>query len=129
SEITSAEQRRRHCHNQAVVLPILGALITTKEKQLVLDDRAAQCSAVLVLNEFALRMWRWAEIVSGLQGLIGVIFESGAMKIICPALDLDVDGCAARQSLLSIKAVGDNVDRLDCFERRHVRRDVRQPDI
>src|SRR5262249_39233376 len=129
AEIAGAYRRRGHCLNEAVVLPVLRAFVAGKEEELVLDYGAAKRPAILVLNKLALHILRWAEIVSGLQRLVGMVFESGTVKIIRPALDLDVDRRAASQTLLGVETVGHDVDGLDRFERGHIRRHVRQPDV
>ena len=129
SEIAGANQSVRDSYKQAVVLSVFGALIAGEEEELVLNDRAAQSSTILVLDELALRVLWWAEIVSGLQVLIGVIFKCSTVKIIRSALDLHIDGRAAGESLFGIEAVSHNVDCLNGFQRRDVSSDVRQPDV
>ena len=51
------------------------------------------------------------------------------MEVVRAALDLRVDGRSARETLLRIEAARDDVDGIERLERRHVGRDVRQPDV
>ena len=51
------------------------------------------------------------------------------MQLIGAALGLYVDGGAVRESLLGVGAGGDDVDGLDRFVRRHVRRIELHPGV
>ena len=55
--------------------------------------------------------------------------ERRPAKIVRAALDLDVDGGSTREPLLGVEAARHDVDGLQRFERRDVRRHVRQPDV
>jgi hypothetical protein len=58
-----------------------------------------------------------------------VIFEGGPVQIVGAALNLDINCSAGCETLLCIKAIGDNVNRLNRFQCRDVSRYVGQPDI
>ena len=61
--------------------------------------------------------------------VVGVVLEKRAVNLVSAAAGLDVDRGAARKSLLGVKTVRDDIDFLDRFQRRYVRRDVRQLDV
>ena len=104
------------------------ALPVGEEEQLVLLDRPAERAAELVLD--VLGDFRPdEEVVPRPQRAVGVEPVAGAMEGVGARLDRDAHGGAARHALLGVEAVGDDVDGLHRFGRRHVGHDVRQPGV
>ena len=73
------------------------ALVTDKVEELVLNDRSAEASAVLVVDEFRCLLIRGLEEGPGLAPVTMVIPEARAMQIVGAGPDLYGHRSAARQ--------------------------------
>ena len=108
---------------------VVRPLVAREVEQLVLQDRPAQGSAELVVDQLRVSLVDRCEVRPGLERIVAVVLEGRTVQVVGSALDLHVHRGAAREPLLGIEAVGDDVDGVDRFERRNVGRHVRQPDV
>ena len=128
-KVPTSHRRCRHRPEAVGHLTIEGALVASEEERLVLDDRAAEGAAELVLAGLRFLLGRRQEVRPRLERLVVEVFEQGAAQRVGAALDQDVRGHPPRQPLISVERAGGHADRFDGLERRDVRGDVRQPEI
>ena len=69
------------------------------------------------------------EVVAGAHGAVGVELVEGAVELVGAAFDGDVHGGSAGHALLSVEAVGDDVDGFDGVLRGDVGDDVGEPGV
>ena len=129
AEIAAPHRVGRHRERPVQILAVARTFVAREIEEAVADDRAAERAAELVVFPVALWRARRREVAACSQVLVGVVLERRAVHRVGAALDLRVDRRAAGQALLRVEAVGDHVDGFERFERWHVGRDVRQPDI
>ena len=97
------------------------ALVVREDERLVLDDRAADRAAELVLREVALRPSRAVvEPVVGVEGIVAQELEDAAVELVRPRLDLEADDAAQR--LAELGRVGARLE-LELLESVRARED------
>ena len=128
-KITVAHGCRRHRAESLRLLPVVGPFVAGEEEQLVPDERTAHRPAELVLTRLGFGLGGRQEVRPRLQVLVEVIAERRAAQLIGSALDHHVRRHAAGESLIGVERAGDDADGVDGLQRRHVRRDVRQPEV
>src|SRR5438093_12184665 len=98
--------------------------VTDKVKGLVLFDRSADGAAILVRDQLRLVAGIQGSVAEshgpGLQMLICMVFEGGAVKLVRSTSGLDVDSGAPCQALFRVKTIGYDIDLLDRFQGRDV---------
>src|SRR5205807_10580201 len=110
-------------------LSIARSLVADEVEEPVANDRTTPGAAVLVVSPFSLLCAGGREVVLSPQLFVRVVLERRAMEIVGAALDLNIDRGSAGEPLLAVETVGHDVDGLERFERRHVGRNMRQPDV
>ena len=96
------------------------ALIVNEEEQFVLEDRAAQCCAELVLVE----RWAWqagqiGEVIVRVEDIVTQEFEDDTMELICAILERGIDDRTGCMAELGWEVVGLYFELLDSVHRRN----------
>jgi hypothetical protein len=102
--------------------------MAAEKEQLVADDWSAERAAVLILNVFR-HFSASKKDIPGFKRTIGVVVETDAVELICSGFDGYVDRGAASKPLLRVHAVRYHIHAFNRFQRRHVSRVLRQPDV
>ena len=94
------------------------ALIIGEKENLVANDRAAKCSAELVLVVSAF-LPRWIEVVARIQIGVAQEFEDVSVPLVCAGFGYDVDLRAGIIAVFGIGVVGQNAKFRDGIEVRN----------
>jgi hypothetical protein len=123
-QISRQHRRHRHRHRPAHRAMVPDGLVAHEVERLVLPDRPADGPAELVVALVWFGSGIQRRVVEPhrpcFQILVREIFEPRAVHRVRSTPSLDVDRCAAGESLLRVEAAGDDVDFLDRLEGRDV---------
>ena len=106
-EVAVVHRRRRHGSGEQHAFPVAVAFVVAEEEQLVLENRAADAAAELVLHERrTIHSRAVAEEGVGIQHLVAKVLVQTAVEVVGAALGGDVDHAAGKASELRAVAVG-----------------------
>jgi hypothetical protein len=126
AEIAISDFRCGHRVERGRRSPFAHAFPSTKEEQLVFDDRSSERCSIHI----AIRCWKLVsdeKEIPRLQVIVRVIGKRGAVKFVRTGLCHHGNRSAAGHSLFRVEVISRDINGLHRFLRRDIRRVMRQP--
>ena len=106
-------------------LRLPSALIVDEEEGLILNERASECSAKLILAEYRGGVAWVGEVILGVQGSVAQKFEPASVEVVRARLGHDIDLTAAVVSVFRVEVIGDDAEFGNRIQIGNDRRTVR----